>query len=152
MIRYLSCQLPSNELFLLGCDLLGELEGLEPVLEVHSHFEGQLLLGALHETLLGKVMLEQNGRHMSHQHKLLSLVLDALDRVDHSDILAHLECCLRVKQLQVLEAVLAEDLKELQLQFLACLGDIDAVLILVQSQALQEIAKMALVCFLITAP
>lgn len=39
-------------------------------------------------------MLEKDGGYMSHQHKLLSFVLDALDGVNHTNILAHLESCL----------------------------------------------------------
>ena len=36
----LRSQLSTNELFFLRGNLLGQLEGLEPILEVHSHFKG----------------------------------------------------------------------------------------------------------------
>jgi hypothetical protein len=38
-------QLSANELFFVLSNLFGKFEGLEPVLKIHSHFEGKLWLG-----------------------------------------------------------------------------------------------------------
>lgn len=64
---------------------------LEPVLKIHAHLECQLRLAGLEEAFLGSVMFEQNGSDVTHQDELLSLVLDTLNRVNHTNVLAHLE-------------------------------------------------------------
>lgn len=60
-------------------------------------------------------MLEKYGCDVAHQHQLLCLVLDSLYRVDHANILAHLESSLCIDQLQILQAMLSEHLEELDL-------------------------------------
>lgn len=97
-------------------------------------------------------MLEEYGRNVAHQHQLLRLVLDPLYRIDHAYVLAHLESSLCEDQLQILQTMLSEHLEELDLQFRAGFGNIDAVLVFVQGQALQEVAEMAFVRLLVASP
>ena len=72
-------------------------------------------------------------------------MLDGLDRVNHADVLAHLEGSLGVVELDVLKTLLAEALEELHLELETALGDLDAVLEFLESEVLQEVAQVALV-------
>ena len=55
-------------------------------------------------------------------------MLDSLDRVDHTDIFAHLESCLSKNKFQILQALFAEALKELHRVLEAALSNLDAIL------------------------
>ena len=89
---------------------------------------------------------------MAHEHQRLCLVLDSLDRIDHADVFAHLEGGFGVMELEVLQAVLAQNLKQLNLKLGANLGNINAICILVQGQTLQEVPEMAFVTVLVPSP
>ena len=82
---------------------------------------------------------------MTHKDKLLSLVLNLLYGVDHTDILTHLESGFCIVKLKILEAHLAQALKELKGVVHAYLSHVHAVLVLVQGQRLQKVSQMAFV-------
>mmetsp|Transcript_21815 Transcript_21815/g.33753 ORF Transcript_21815/g.33753 Transcript_21815/m.33753 type:complete len:287 (-) Transcript_21815:2042-2902(-) len=129
LVLHLGSQLATDELFFLRSNLLGQLQSLEPVLKVHSHLKSKLGLGALQEGFLSDVVLEEDGSHVALEHLLLRFVLDALNRVNHTHVLAHLEGGLSVGQLQELEALLSKTFEELERVSLAALGHFDTVLV-----------------------
>ena len=53
LVLNLAGKLFTDELFFLRSDRSGELKCSEPILEIHSHFEGKLGLGALQKYFLG---------------------------------------------------------------------------------------------------
>ena len=112
LIFDLTSELPAYVLFLLGRNLLAEFERGKPVLEVHTHFKCELRLCTLEEVVLGDVVFEEDGCNVAHQYELLALVLDALYRIDHADVLAHLEGCLRNLQLHELQTLLSQCFEE----------------------------------------
>lgn len=89
---------------------------------------------------------------MAHEDELLGLVLNLLDRVDHADIPAHLERSLSKGQFEVLQALLAEAVEKLGRILIADLGHLNALLILLQSKALEEVTHVALIGLARTLP
>ena len=85
-------------------------------------------------------MLKQDGGYMTHEHKLLSFMLDALNWVYHTNIFAHLESCLGIVKLKIFEALLSKTLEELQAHFSTGFWDLNTILIFVKSKTLQEIS------------
>lgn len=81
-------------------------------------------------------MFEQDGSNMTHEDIFLSLMFYSLNWINHSDILAHLEGCFCKAELQVPEAMLSQDFKELILKFSASFWSFDAIIVLIQSKTL----------------
>lgn len=52
-------------------------------------------------------MFKQNRIDVAHQNVLLSLVLDSLNRENHTNSLAHLKCSLSHTEVDVLQTLLA---------------------------------------------
>jgi len=73
---------------------------------------------------------------MAHQDRLISLTLEGLDTVDHTDILAHLESSFGDFELDKLEAVLADDFEEALTEFCRSPSDFHTLSISVSSQIL----------------
>ena len=57
-------------------------------------------------------MLEKDRSDVAHQDKFLALMLDGLDRVDHTNIFAHLEGGFRNRELHELKTLLSESFEE----------------------------------------
>jgi hypothetical protein len=89
---------------------------------------------------------------MSHEYKLLCLVFNALNRVDHTHVLAHLECGFSIVKLKIFQALFSKALKELKTHFLASFGDLNTVLILVKGKTLKEVSQMAFIRIFIPSP
>ena len=106
-------QLAAYKLFLFRSDLLSKFKCSKPVLQVHPHIQRKDRFGTLQEVLLCDVVLEQDAGNVADQNVDLCFVLDRLNGVDHSDVLAHLEGDLGCLQLNVLEALSSNHLVEL---------------------------------------
>ena len=89
---------------------------------------------------------------MADEHILLGLVLDRLDRVDHTDILALLEGDLGKLELNVLQALLTEHFEELMREAISNASYLDGLFVSVTGQVLEEVAKIALVAVVVSTP
>lgn len=69
---------------------------------------------------------------MAHENHFLRLVLNTDNGVDHTNILAHLECCFSVVKLQIFQALFANSFIELKRELEAALCHIDTVLELLE--------------------
>ena len=152
LILDLRSELAADVLLALGSDLLSQLECGEPVLQIHAHVEGEIWLGAAKEHVLSQVRLEEDASNVTHKHVLLRLVLNALDREDHTNILALLECNLSELQLNEFQALLAQYLEVLLAEPIGNASDLDRLLKLVASQVLQEVAQVALIAVVFATP
>ena len=121
-------------------------------MQIHSHIESELWLRAAEEHLLGSIRFEEDARNMANENVLFSFILDGLDRVNHTNVLALLESNLGQLKLNELEALFAEHFEELLGEAIGDSGDLDGFLILVTGQVLKEVTKVALVRVVLTSP
>ena len=82
---------------------------------------------------------------MPHKDKLLTLVLDALNRVDHADVLAHLEGCLCNLELHKLQTLLSKGFKEDLGVSQTSLRYLNTGVIPVDCKVLEEESKMSFI-------
>ena len=89
---------------------------------------------------------------MANQDILLSLVLDRLDRVDHTHILTLLESNLSEFKFDELEALLAKHFEELLTEAICNARHLDGLLVLMAGQVLQEVPQVALIRVVLSPP
>ena len=97
-------------------------------------------------------MLEKDRSDVAHQDKFLALMLDGLDRVDHTNIFAHLEGGFRNRELHELKTLLSESFEEELWISLASFRHLNTRVVAVDGQVLQEEPEMTFVCVLKTSP
>lgn len=81
-------------------------------------------------------MLEKNRVHVTHQNIFLSLVLNCLNREDHTDGFAHLECRFSHPEVNVLQTLLAKAFEKRKRVLDTAFGDRNAVLEFTKRQIL----------------
>lgn len=77
---------------------------------------------------------------------------DGLDTVDHTNVFAHLESSLSNLKLDVSQAVLTDDFKEILTKFNRSSGNLHALSISMSGQVLQEITQVALIRVILSSP